>query len=94
MESLTKKEISKKLTDLGIEHNMRQNKAELIALFPKKEENKRKYVVVYRFKDLQDNDKIYRPGDEFDTSGKSEERIKELSTTKNKIGKVLIKEQR
>ena len=92
MKGLTKKQISKKLTDLGIEHNMNMTKNELIALVPEKKE--KQYKVVHRFKDLQDNNKIYRPGDIYDSEGKSQERIKELSTTKNKIGRVLIKEQR
>lgn len=92
MKGLTKKQISKKLTDLGIEHNMNMTKNELIALVP--EEKEKQYKVVHRFKDLQDNNRIYRPGDIYDSEGKPQERIKELSTTKNKIGKILIKEQR
>jgi len=58
-------------------------------------ENKKqakKYVVVHRFKDLQDNNRIYRPGDKFNHAGKTKERIKELSSKNNKIGKILIKE--
>lgn len=53
----------------------------------------KKFVVVDDFRDLQDNNKIYTKGDEFPTKGKTVARIKELSTTKNKLNKVLIKEQ-
>ena len=53
-----------------------------------------KYVVVYsRFKDLKDNNHIYRKGDIYPREGleTTKERIKELSSKKNKIGEVLIK---
>lgn len=53
-----------------------------------------KYIVVYeRFKDLKDNNYIYKKGDIYPREGleASKERIKELSTKKNKIGKILIK---
>lgn len=53
-----------------------------------------KYVVVYdRFKDLEDNDYIYEKGDIYPREGleTSKERVKELSTKKNKIGEILIK---
>lgn len=53
-----------------------------------------KYVVVYsRFKDLKDNNHIYRKGDIYPREGfePTKERIKELSSKKNKIGEVLIK---
>jgi len=45
------------------------------------------------WKDLEDNDFIYKQGDIFPREGLkvSPERIKELSTTKNKIGEILIK---
>lgn len=51
-----------------------------------------KYIVVERFKDLQDKDRIYEVGDKFPATKRkvSDERIKELSSTNNKIGKVLI----
>lgn len=88
MENLTKKEISKELDKLNINHDIKQTKEELLDLFPKK------YIVIHRFKDLHDNNKIYSQGDEFDFEGKSKERIKELSTKNNKIGKMLIKGQR
>lgn len=53
-----------------------------------------KYLVVYgRFKDLEDNNHIYRKGDVYPRKGlePTKERIKELSSKKNKIGEVLIK---
>lgn len=53
-----------------------------------------KYVVVYaKFKDLQDNNYIYKKGDVYPREGlePTKERIKELSSKKNKIGEVLIK---
>lgn len=52
-----------------------------------------KYIVVERFKDLQDKDRIYEVGDKFPATKRkvSDERIAELSSTDNKIGKVLIK---
>jgi hypothetical protein len=53
-----------------------------------------KYIVIYeRFKDLEDNNYIYKKGDIYPREGlePSKERIKELSTKKNKIGEILIK---
>lgn len=52
-----------------------------------------KYEVVHRFKDLEDNDYIYKVGDIYPREGiePTKKRIKELSTEKNKIGEVLIK---
>lgn len=53
-----------------------------------------KYIVIYeRFKDLEDNDYIYKKGDFYPREGlePTKERIKELSTKKNKIGEILIK---
>lgn len=60
------------------------------------EEQPKKYIVVHDFKDLKDNNKIYIKGDTYPKPADthvSAARIKELSSTKNKIGKVLIKEQ-
>lgn len=55
------------------------------------------YRVVRKFKDLEDNNFIYREGDIYPRAEKnieeiSKERIKALSTKKNKIGEVLIEE--
>lgn len=52
-----------------------------------------KYVVVKDFKDLQDNDYVYKKDDPFPRTGRAKkERIEELSTKKNKRGEVLIRE--
>ena len=59
-------------------------------------EPKKKYVVVHDFKDLKDNNIIYIKGDIYPRRADSiidEERVKELSSTKNKMNRVLIKEQ-
>lgn len=52
------------------------------------------YIVVNKFKDLEDNEYLYDVGKVYPHEKKdiSEERIKELSTKKNKLKKVLIKE--
>ncbi len=65
---------------------------------PKKEEAKkvkpRKFVVIVdNLTDLEDNNKKYVKGDQFPISGKSDERIKELSTKKNRRKEAVIKEQ-
>lgn len=51
-----------------------------------------KYEVVHSFKDLQDNDYIYKIGDVYPREGNepTKKRIKELTSDKNKIGKILI----
>ena len=51
------------------------------------------YKVVIAFTDLQDNNYIYNVGDSFPHNGyeASEKRLKELSSTDNKRGQVLIK---
>ncbi|PAD70898.1 hypothetical protein CHH83_01425 [Bacillus sp. 7586-K] len=56
----------------------------------------KKYVVVHDFKDLKDNDRVYIKDDSYPAVGAKKPtaaRIKELSSTKNKMKKVLIKEQ-
>lgn len=52
------------------------------------------YIVVNKFKDLEDNEYLYGVGKVYPHEKKdiSEERIKELTTKKNKLKKVLIKE--
>ena len=60
------------------------------------EELKKKYVVVHDFKDLKDNNIIYIKGDIYPKRVDAvinEDRVKELSSTNNKINRVLIKEQ-
>ncbi|WP_342515414.1 hypothetical protein [Sutcliffiella sp. FSL R7-0096] len=54
------------------------------------------YVVIRDFKDLQDNNTVYIAGDIYPRRAESdpdEERIQELLSSNNKIGKPLIKEQ-
>lgn len=53
------------------------------------------YQVVEAFLDLQDGEYRYNVGDIFPRKGyePSKARIAELSSTKNKIGKILIKEK-
>lgn len=52
------------------------------------------YIVVNKFKDLEDNDHLYEIGKIYPHEKKniSEDRIKELTTKKNKLKNVLIKE--
>jgi hypothetical protein len=54
------------------------------------------YKVIHSFKDLQDNEHIYKVGDIYPRQGvhADKERINELKTAKNKIGKPLIKAER
>lgn len=54
-----------------------------------------KYEVLHDFRDLQDKEKIYRKGDTYPKPANkkiSDERIEELSTSKNRLKKPLIKE--
>lgn len=50
------------------------------------------YRVVAIFADLQDREHVYYPGDAFPRDGAevSEERLRELSTANNRLGKPLI----
>ena len=50
------------------------------------------YKVIYPFKDLEDNGHIYKIDDKFPFDDKeiSKKRMKELSSTKNKIGKKVL----
>jgi hypothetical protein len=55
------------------------------------------YKVIEKFKDLKDNDHIYKVNDiyprkDIKLEDIPQKRIKELTTTKNKIGKILIEE--
>lgn len=59
----------------------------------KRQVDKKNFVVVESFTDLQDNNKKYLKGDVFNTEGKPVKRIEELSTRKNKRNRVVIKEQ-
>ncbi|MDR4318388.1 hypothetical protein FOC77_03795 [Niallia circulans] len=60
------------------------------------ETKEKKYDVVFDFKDLKDNDRIYIKNDPYPAEGAKKptpKRIKELSSTKNKMNRVLIKER-
>ncbi|GLO64751.1 MULTISPECIES: hypothetical protein [Bacteria] len=62
----------------------------------KEEAKPKRYVVVHDFKDLEDNGFVYFKGDPFprkENKDVEEERIKELSSIKNKRNRVLIREQ-
>jgi hypothetical protein len=102
---MTANEIKQKLDELGVEYDSKTRKDELLILLneysqeevqeekPQEKSPKQKsYEVVHRFKDLRDGNKIYREGDKFNHVGKTKERIEELSSKNNKIGKVLIEE--
>ena len=49
-----------------------------------------KYKVIHDFKDLEDNEYLYEKNDVYPRDGlePTKKRIKELSSTKNKIGEV------
>ncbi|WP_231785109.1 hypothetical protein [Lysinibacillus sp. C5.1] len=52
-----------------------------------------KYKVIYMFRDLKDNDHIYKVDDKYPRKGRvTKARIDELSSTDNKIGIPLIEE--
>ncbi|ULM99650.1 hypothetical protein L8956_09045 [Peribacillus frigoritolerans] len=56
---------------------------------------KKTYQAIVGFKDLQDKGKIYRKGDTFPKPGNKKvekERLEELLSTENKLGKPVIKE--
>ncbi|MCG1555432.1 hypothetical protein [Staphylococcus epidermidis] len=56
---------------------------------------KKKYEVLHKFIDLEDKNKVYNAGDTYPKPANkkiSDERISELSTSKNRRGKALIKE--
>ena len=83
-----KKEVSE---DLQLAEEEAIEKLEIIEETPQK-----KYVVVHDFKDLQDGNTIYIKGDIYPAKADQivdEDRIKELSSTKNQMGRVLIQEQ-
>ncbi|MEM5598409.1 hypothetical protein AAHB53_22620 [Niallia circulans] len=69
---------------------------EVVEVKKEEETKEKKYVVVHDFKDLKDNDRIYIKDDPYPAEGAKNPtaaRIKELSSTKNKMNRVLIKEQ-
>ncbi|GKV67300.1 MULTISPECIES: hypothetical protein [unclassified Sporosarcina] len=55
----------------------------------------KKFTVLRDFTDLKDKNKVYRKGDIYPSPANKkvdEKRIKELSSTKNKLGKKVIEE--
>lgn len=95
---MTKDEIKEKLTEVGIKFDEKMKKDELANLLEAElevTESPKKYVVVHDFKDLEDNGAIYFKGDKYPRKSiqVDDERIQELLSTNNKIGKQLIKEQ-
>lgn len=52
-----------------------------------------RYEVIEGFCDMQDGDREYKPGDEYPkyAGAVGENRLKELSSTRNKLGRALIK---
>lgn len=51
-----------------------------------------KYIVIKKFKDLQDNERIYEVGEEYQGK-KTRKRITELSTDANRVGTTLIQKE-
>lgn len=53
------------------------------------------YRVIVEFADLQDNNHVYRVGDKYPRTRRkvARNRIEELSSSKNKIGKPLIEKE-
>ncbi len=49
------------------------------------------YKVIRAFRDLEDNEKLYKVGDIFPTEGKSKERVSYLKGSANKLGEPVIK---
>lgn len=101
----TKKELSKRLSVLEVKHDIKQTKDELIDLLRAEggqfdnlddEYVGKKYVVLHDFKDLEDKGYVYIKGDPYPRKGNkkvTQERVNELLSTENKMGKPLIKEQ-
>ncbi|WP_197035347.1 hypothetical protein [Rossellomorea vietnamensis] len=51
------------------------------------------YKVIRAFRDIENDHRVYRKGDTFPAKGKvSKERISELLSTENKVGKPLIEQ--
>lgn len=98
-ERLTVKEIKALLDAKGVEYNSKAKRADLLQLLDYEapvEEKPKEYVVVVDFKDLEDRNYVYHKGDPYPhpkAKKPTPERIKSLSTTKNKKNKVLIRER-
>lgn len=105
LNDLTVKELKEELDALGIEYNQKAKKTELIEILESEtvesvevaeKAEPKQYLVIRDFKDLQDKGYVYIKDDLYprkENKDVTEERIKELMSNKNKIGKPLIKEQ-
>lgn len=58
-----------------------------------REVDKKVFVVVKPFTDLQDKNKKYKVNDVYPTEGKTATRIKEMSTTNNRRKEIVIEER-
>jgi|SRR5690625_1144789 len=98
---MTKDEIKKELDEYGIEYNSKATKDELkdlldqeLELQNQEKEPEKTYIVVHAFKDLEDGGRVYHKDDPYPKNPNlklSEERIAQLTSKDNKIGKPLIK---
>lgn len=105
LQKCTKKEISDRLNELEVPHDMKWRKDELIDLlraeggqFDDREVKgiePESYTVIHDFKDLQDKGYVYLKGDKYPRKANKDvtkERVNELLGKDNKLGKQLIKE--
>ena len=103
---LTKKDIGKRLSELEVPYDNKWTKDELIdhlraegGQFDEKEVKAiepETYIVLHSFKDLEDGGFVYIDGEKYPRKANKEvtrQRVNELLSVKNKIGKQLIKEQ-
>lgn len=90
---MTVAEIKAELDVLGVEYDNKMLKAELKSLLD--EHKPTEYKVIFGFKDLKDKNHVYKKGDVYPREGSNpgKERIRELASYKNKIGRKLISEQ-
>src|SRR5699024_882107 len=106
LQKCTKKELSERLTELEVPHDMKWTKDELIDLlraeggqFDSKEVQAveaETYVVLHAFKDLEDRGYVYEKNSKYPRKANKEvtkQRVDELLGKDNKIGKQLIKER-
>ena len=103
--NMTVAEIKEELDALGIGYDTKAKKAELVKLLETEtvesveeviEVEPETYVVLRDFKDLEDKGFIYIKDDLYprkSNTSVTKERVKQLSTTNNKIGKILIKKK-
>lgn len=106
LQKYTKKELSARLTELEVPHDQKWTKDELIDLlraeggqFDEKEVQTveaESYIVLHAFKDLEDKGYVYEKNSRYPRKANKEvtkQRVDELSSNKNKLGKQLIKER-